>query len=194
MLVEQIGEELADLAPEEVGDGLRHDLQSQRIARIPLDEAGPLLWGTDHLILRQQLLARGGLQPGQAQRAHRGPQLGGFLPRGEQQTTLVRRFGDPPQQPSVPLQAGTQMSPDIAFREQGFQVVQNQQDTRGPQVLQQEADASFEAGKHDAQRLRGEHLEALIQERFAGGGITQRAKDHHLEVRSQLVHRADHQR
>jgi hypothetical protein len=97
------GEKGTDRAPEQIGDGLRHDLQGQRIARVPLNEACPLLVGPDHLMLGEQVLASGRIQPGQAHRPHQGPaalqppQFGGFLPRGEQQTTLVLRLGDLPQ-------------------------------------------------------------------------------------------------
>ncbi len=84
-------------------------------------------------MLGEQGLAGGGLQPDQAQGTHRAaaarqrPQLSGFLPAGEQQTTLVPRFGDPLQQPRVSLVAGTQMAPHLAFLQQAFQVVQHQQ-------------------------------------------------------------------
>ena len=42
--------------------------------------------------------------------------------------------------------------------------------------------------------MRGEHLQALIQQRVTGGGITQRAPDHDLEVRGDLVHHPRRQR
>ena len=105
MLVEQLGDaakdghalgkELVDGAAEEVGDGLGHDLEGQRVARIRLHQAGALLGGAHHLVLGQELLARHRLQPAEAQGAHRGAaalqaaQLGGFLPAGQQQATLV---------------------------------------------------------------------------------------------------------
>ena len=81
-----LGKEQVDGAAEEVGDGLGHDIEGQRVARIRLHQPGALLWGADHLVLGQQLLARHRIQPGEAQGAHRGAaalqaaQLGGFLP------------------------------------------------------------------------------------------------------------------
>ncbi len=96
-------EKRADLAPEEIGDGLRHDIQGQWIAHVRFDEACLLLWGADQLVLGQQLLAGRGLQADQAQHAHRAaaalqrPQLSGFLPAGEQQAARVPRFAHPPQ-------------------------------------------------------------------------------------------------
>jgi hypothetical protein len=59
------------------------------------------------------------------------------------------------QQPSVSLKAGTKMSPDIAFREQALQVVQNHKRTSFAQVLQQEVDALFR--RDSALRLSGWH-------------------------------------
>src|SRR2546425_1206046 len=50
-------EKQADLASEEVCDGLCHDLQGQRVARVRLDEARPLLRGPHELLVREQLLA-----------------------------------------------------------------------------------------------------------------------------------------
>jgi hypothetical protein len=63
-----------------------------------------------------------------------------------------------------------------------------------PQGLQQKTQASVEAGRHDGQRLGGEHLQAVLQQRLTGGGIAQGAPEHHLEVRSDPVHQTDRQR
>jgi len=49
-------EEQADLPPEEVSDGLGHDLQGQRVARVHLGEPFPFLRSTHHLLLPKQLL------------------------------------------------------------------------------------------------------------------------------------------
>ena len=106
----------------------------------------------------------------------------------------MRPFGEPQQQAGVALGAGTQMAPRFPFQEQAFQVVEHQQHALLPQVLQQEAQASVQVGSSQIQWLWGEHLEALLQERFAGGGIAQRAKQHDLEVLGQLVHGARDER
>ncbi len=77
MLLQQLGdaakdgrpprEERVDLAPKEVGDGLGHDLEGQRVARVDLPQAGALLGGAHDLVLGQELRAGRGLQPGEAQ-------------------------------------------------------------------------------------------------------------------------------
>jgi predicted DNA binding CopG/RHH family protein len=67
----------------------------------------------------------------------------------------------------------------------------DQQDIHVPQVLQQNAEALFEADRHIAERLGSKHLEAVIQQRFAGGSIAQGTPDHHLEVLRHLVHQMD---
>ena len=73
MLVEQVadaakdrrvlGQEWADRAPEEIGDGLGHDREGQRITLVSLYQERQLLWGADQLVLGQQLLAGGRLRP-----------------------------------------------------------------------------------------------------------------------------------
>ena len=114
-------QERDNLASKEVHDGLGHDLQGQRVARIGLHQASALLGRAADLVLGQQLLARCGIQPPQMQRAHRravalqGAQGGGFLPAGQQQTTLVPRFGKPPQQVPIRFKARPQMPPHLAF-------------------------------------------------------------------------------
>ncbi len=65
-------EERTDLASEKVDNGLCHGLQGQRVTCVRLDEAPPFLPTTHHLLLREQLLAGDGIQPGEAQRAHGG--------------------------------------------------------------------------------------------------------------------------
>ena len=76
MLLEQLGnaakdgrarrEELLDGAAEEVGDGLGHDLEGQRVALIGLHQAGSFLGRARDLVFGQQLLARRRIQPGEA--------------------------------------------------------------------------------------------------------------------------------
>jgi hypothetical protein len=46
-------QERGDLAPEELGDGLGHEVQGQRVARVHLHQARPLVRKTDHFFLRQ---------------------------------------------------------------------------------------------------------------------------------------------
>jgi hypothetical protein len=60
------GEELANLASEEVGDGLRYDLQGQWIAPIDLDE--PLLFrgSPDDFFFHEELLASDTIQSSKA--------------------------------------------------------------------------------------------------------------------------------
>jgi len=186
--------------PEEVGDGLGHDPQGQWVARVRLHQAGALVGGAHDLVLREQVLAGGGLQPSQAQGAHRraaalqGAQLGRFLPAGQQQATLVRRLGHLPQRAAVRFKARTQVPSDLAFREQALQVVEHQQHPRGVQLLQQEAQASLQTLGCLGQRLGCKHLQTALQQGVARRGIAQRAKDHDLEVVGQLVHGAGHQR
>ncbi len=50
-------QEGADVAPEEFGDGLSDDFQGQRIARIHLDEAQPVLRGANDIPFLEELLA-----------------------------------------------------------------------------------------------------------------------------------------
>ncbi len=104
------------------------------------------------------------------------------------------RLGHLPQQSPIRFKAGPQPSLDIAFFQQAFQVIKYQQHPRGAQLLQQQAQAALQALGQQDQRLGREHLQAVLQQGFAGGGITQRAKEHHLKVRRQAVHRAHHQR
>src|SRR5205823_4034667 len=60
------GEKLADLASKEVGNGLSHDLEGQRVACIYFDEPRPILGSADQLVLLQQLLAGRGIQAREA--------------------------------------------------------------------------------------------------------------------------------
>ncbi len=100
----------------------------------------------------------------------------------------------PAQQPSIALVAGTHVARARAFLQQRLQVVQHDERSCFPQILQQQAQASVEAGRHIGEWLWCEHLEAVRQQRFAGGGIAQRAPDHHLEALGHLVHQANDQR
>ena len=75
-----------------------------------------------------------------------------------------------------------------------LQVVEHKQRASFPQVIQQEAQASVEACRRVGERLWCEHLQAVLQQRFAGGGIAQRAPEHHFEVLGHLVHQGDCQR
>ena len=59
-------EERGDGPAKEVGNGLGHDAQGQRVARVALCQAGVLLGGADQLVLAQQLRAGRGPQPGEA--------------------------------------------------------------------------------------------------------------------------------
>ena len=126
-------EERADLAREEVGDGLGCDLQGQRVARVRLDQARPFLRGAHDLLVREQLLAGVWLQPGESQGAHRGAlalqrhQVGWFLPAGQQQATLVCRFAHTAQHVPKTFVAGAIVPPALSCLQQGFQVVQHQQ-------------------------------------------------------------------
>src|SRR5205085_1634368 len=100
-------EERANFPPEEIGDGLGHDVHGQGIAPVSLNQTRPLLWGADQLMADQQLLASRSLQAIQAQGAHRRLstfqpwQRGGFFPAGQQQATVVPGLGHLPQQ--VPI-------------------------------------------------------------------------------------------
>ena len=58
-----LGQEGRDLPPEEIGDGLGHDVQSQGIALVALHQAGLLLWRAEQLMADQQLLAGGRREP-----------------------------------------------------------------------------------------------------------------------------------
>jgi len=51
-------QERVNLPAKEVGNGLGHDVQGQRVARVGLQEAGTLLGGAAELVLGQELLAR----------------------------------------------------------------------------------------------------------------------------------------
>jgi hypothetical protein len=66
-------EEEGDLAIEEVHDGLRHDFERQGIARVCLDQPEVLSDTPCDPLFGQQLLARLGIQPGQAQGPHGSP-------------------------------------------------------------------------------------------------------------------------
>src|SRR5216117_2948358 len=88
----------------------------------------------------------------------------------------------PEQQPGVSLVACTHVARALAFLQNRLQVIEHQQDTHVPQVLQQEAQASFEADRHVAECLGSKYLKALIEQRFAGGGIAQGAPDDDLET------------
>ncbi len=67
------------------------------------------------------------------------------------------------QQPRVVFVACTHAARSFPFLEQHFQVVQHQQHTCFAQVFQQQAQASFQAGRYFPQRLGGEHLQAVLQ-------------------------------
>ncbi len=86
------------------------------------------------------------------------------------------------------------MPPHLALLQQHFQVVEHQQHPPAAQFLQQQAQAALQALGHDARRLGRQHLQAVIKQGRAVGGIAQRAKDHHREVLRQLLHGAHHQR
>ncbi len=45
-------QERSDLAPEELHDGLRHNFEGQRVARVHLHQACPVVRKTDHFFLR----------------------------------------------------------------------------------------------------------------------------------------------
>ena len=74
----------------------------------------------------------------------------------------MRGLAHPAQQLSIALVARTHATCACTFLQQRLQVIQHEERTPVTQVLQQEAQASFEASRHEAQRLGGEHLEALI--------------------------------
>ena len=83
----------------------------------------------------------------------------------------MRGLAHPAQQLSIALVARTHATRPCAFLQQRLQVIQHEERTPVAQMLQQEAQASFEAGRHFGQRLRGEHLQAVRKPRFAGRGI-----------------------
>ena len=73
------------------------------------------------LLVCEQLLAGLWLQPSEVQRAHRGVhalqrhQVGRFLPAGQEQATLVRRFAHPAQHVPIPLVTGTIVPSTLPF-------------------------------------------------------------------------------
>ena len=83
----------------------------------------------------------------------------------------MRGLAHPAQQLRVSLVAGTHATRALPFLQQCLQVIQHEQCTPLTQVPHQETEASFEGGRQETQRLGGEHLEALIQNRFTGGSI-----------------------
>ena len=192
-------QERSDLAAKKLHDGLCYDFQGQGIARVRLDQLRVFRRGACDTLFCQQLFASVGIQPGEAQGAHRSPaalqwhEVARFLPAGEKQATPMFGLGHPAQQLRVALVARAHMTRALAFLQQDLQIVQHQQDTGTTQILQKEAQASFEAVRLVAERLGGKHLEALIQHPFARGNIAQGAPDDHLEALRQPVHHSRRQ-
>ncbi len=100
----------------------------------------------------------------------------------------------PLQQSGIPLEACTHAARPLPFLQQHLQVVQHQQHPPSAQLLQQQTETFFQGVGQVPQQVWGQHLQASIHERGAGRGITQGAKDDHLEVGRHPVHRGDHQR
>ena len=97
-------------------------------------------------------------------------------------------LGDIAQHLGVVFIAGPHAPRAFPFGQQHLQVVQHQQRPFVPQVVQQQPLPRFQAGWQLGQRLWGQHLQAVGQQRFAGGRIPQGAPQHHLEVRGDLLH------
>ena len=194
------GEERGDSPAKEVGDGLGHDGERQRVARVEGCQAGVLLWGADQLVLAQQLRAGRGLQPREAQGAHegaptlQGAQRGRVLAAGQQQAALVPRVADLLQQLPIALVTRTQPPQRLACFEQRFQVIEHQQHAKASQFRQQPAQAPLQALLHEILRLGGQHRQAGREQRFRRRGVAQGAKEHHVEVGGQLAHGLHHQR
>ena len=118
MLIEQLAhptedhltllQERGDLAFEEFHDGPRHDFEGQGIARVGLDQLQLLSRAACDPLFGQQLLARLGIQPGEAQGTHGSPaalqrhEVARFLPAGQQQATLMLGLRYPAQQRENP--------------------------------------------------------------------------------------------
>ena len=104
-------QETVEISIEEVGDGLRHDFQGQRIARIAGHQALPGGRPTAESLVGEQDTGALFVHPQQAQRAHRGASafqrfdLPRPLPGGQQHTAVVGRLGQAPDESSVALVA-----------------------------------------------------------------------------------------
>jgi hypothetical protein len=189
-----------ELAIEEFHDGARHNFERQRIAGVGVNQPELLSFAGGNPLFGQQLLARLGIQPGQAQGTHGGMgafqrhQVIRFLAAGQQQAALMLGFRDSAQHPREACIAGAHATAVIPFLQERLQVVIDQQDTSAAQAFHQQVLASFEAGRAIVQLLGSKDLEAAIQQRFATWDIAQGAPDHDLEVHGHPMHHLRRQR
>ncbi len=193
-------QERGNLAAEQPRDRRRHDLQRQGVAAIALDQTGALGRAARHVQLLQQPLTGAGVELAQAQRANRRPtafqrrQFAGFFATGKQQAAHVLGLSRAAQKAAIAFITGQHAAAAFCLLHDAFQVVQHQQHTPCPQVLEQEREPSFEAVQHGGQRLARQDAQQVVEQGLAGRGVPQRAPQDGVELIRDLVHERDGQR